>query len=637
MENLHRKEPGRLTGHSALALPAIALCLVSPAAFSQGTGYWHTSGSQILDSNGQVVRLAGVNWYGFETPDFLAHGLWAQDYKTVLNTIKSNGYNVIRIPFSNQMVESNPIPTNFTSSANGVPANTALVGQTALADLDTIVSYAGSIGLRIILDNHRSEAGSSNEASGLWYTGTYPQANWVADWQTMAARYSASQFTFNGNPTVIGVDLRNEPHSNGSSGSCWTGDTGTNGCPATLTAQNWPVAAAAAGDAVLAINPHLLVFIEGTDCYSGVCGWQGGNLIGVASHPVILSVPHQLVYSAHDYGPNLFQQAWFNSSTTPASLTAIWGQYWGYISAGGTAPVWLGEFGTDNTSTDIENTAAGSQGQWFQSLVGFLQATPAIEWTYWALNGEDSYALLDSNYDQTPVSALKQSLLAGIQSPVSGGGGGSTTTPGFTLTSSASAVTLTPGGNASDTITVADVGGFSGNVTLAIAGLPAGVTAAFATNPTSSSSLLTLTAGNTAAAGTANLTVTGTSGALTSTTHLALTVNGATASGFACHVGYTVSSEWPGGFGAAITINNTGTTAISNWTLTWTFANGQTITQLWNGTVSQSGANVSVANESYNGTIPSGGSYSGMGFNGSWNNTTNAVPTSFAVNSVACQ
>ena len=147
--------------HSTLALSAIALSLVTPAAFSQGAGYWHTSGNQILDSNDQVVRLAGVNWYGFETPDFLAHGLWAQDYKTILNTIKSNGYNVIRIPFSNQVVESNPIPTNFTKSANGVAANTALVGQTALADLDTIISYAGSIGLRVILDNHRSEAGSA--------------------------------------------------------------------------------------------------------------------------------------------------------------------------------------------------------------------------------------------------------------------------------------------------------------------------------------------------------------------------------------------------------------------------------------------------------------------------------------------
>jgi len=118
---------------------------------------------------------------------------------------------------------------------------------------------------------------------------------------------------------------------------------------------------------------------------------------------------------------------------------------------------------------------------------------------------------------------------------------------------------------------------------------------------------------------------------------LVLTISSATGNGFACHIGYTLSSEWGGGFGASITINNTGTTAISHWTLTWAFANGQTVTQLWNGNVTQSGANVSVTNESYNGSIPSGGSYSGMGFNGTWNNTTNTAPSSFAVNGVACQ
>ena len=227
-----------------------------------GAGYWHTSGNKILDSNGNQVRIAGINWYGFETTDHLAHGLWAQDYKTILNAIQSLGYNVIRIPFSNELVESNPVPTNYTTSASGSAANTALVGQTALADLDTIISYAGSIGLRVILDNHMSEAGNNNESSGLWYTSTYPEANWIADWQTMATRYSASKFTYNGNPTVIGFDLRNEPHSPTSGGSCWTGDTSApSSCPTTLTAQNWPVAATKAGNAILAINPEALIFV----------------------------------------------------------------------------------------------------------------------------------------------------------------------------------------------------------------------------------------------------------------------------------------------------------------------------------------------------------------------------------------
>ena len=820
---------------SVFALTAFALVLVSPSAWAQGAGYWHTSGNKIVDANGDTVRIAGINWYGAETPDYIVHGLWAQDYHTVLNTIKSLGYNVIRIPFSNQMVESNPVPTNYSNYVNG-PVNQALVGQTALADLDTIITYAGSIGLRVILDNHRSEAGESNEASGLWYTSAYPQANWIADWKTMATRYSASTFTFNGNPTVIGMDLRNEPHLSGSgstTGSCWTGDTATNGCPTSLTAQNWPVAAEAAGNAILAINPKLLIFVEGNDCYSGVCGWQGGNLIGVANYPVKLNVANQLVYSAHDYGPNLYQQSWFNSSTTPASLDAIWNKYWGYISAAGTAPVWLGEFGTDNTSTDIENSAAGSQGQWFESLIGFLQNNPSINWTYWALNGEDSYGLLDGSYDATPPSSLKQSELTSIQFPLSGGsttptftlasspstlsvtqgstatdtitvsdtggfsgsvsftatgmpsgvtasfsptsstsssvltltasstattGGpvtvtvtgtsGSTTatttialtvnakvTTGFTLSPSASSLTVkqgssgtdtitvtdvggftgsvaftasgmpsgvtaafsptsstsssvltltasstattgaftitvtgtsgsttatttftltvssasgftlaptpatlsvTQGKTATDTITVTDVGGFTGSVTLAATGLPSGVTVAYGTNPTTSTSVLTFTASATATTGTSTVTITGTSGSTTAKTTIALTVS--SSGGSACEVDYTISPQNSSQFGAAITIKNNGSTTLSGWSLTWTFANGQTIASSWNGTVSQSGANVTVSEQSGQSweNIPAGGSYSGFGFNGTWNGTTNAIPTAFSLNGTAC-
>jgi len=104
----------------------------------------------------------------------------------------------------------------------------------------------------------------------------------------------------------------------------------------------------------------------------------------------------------------------------------------------------------------------------------------------------------------------------------------------------------------------------------------------------------------------------------------------------ACKVTYSISSQWGGGFGAAIAIQNTGTTAWSNWTLTWAFANGQTVSQLWNGSATQSGANVTVNSLSYNGSVAAGATASGIGFNGTWNNATNAVPTSFTVNGTSC-
>ncbi|HTZ59776.1 MAG TPA: cellulase family glycosylhydrolase [Acidobacteriaceae bacterium] len=399
----------------ALGVPG-GLALAAP-----GAGYWHTSGSKILDSNNQAVRIAGINWYGFETTDEVVHGLNVQDYKTILEAIQANGYNTVRLPYSNQMVETPIVPSDISYSNSSGPINTDLQGLNSLQIMDAVIDYAGSIGLRVILDNHRSEAGNSAEASGLWYTGAYPESSWISDWQALATRYM-------NNSTVIGVDLRNEPHNASSGGACW--DCGG--------ADDWHLAAERGGNAVLAINPHLLIFVEGTDEYNNNFYFWGGNLQGVQNSPVQLNVANQLVYSAHDYGPAESSQAWFNGSTTYDSLVSTWTSYWAYISLNGIAPVWVGEFGTLNDDADLQSTTPGSQGQWFSSLVQFLGANPNLSWTYWALNGEDRYALLDSNYDATPLSAQKQQMLAQLQFQLSGGT--PITTPSFTLAQSPSTV-----------------------------------------------------------------------------------------------------------------------------------------------------------------------------------------------------
>ncbi len=101
-------------------------------------------------------------------------------------------------------------------------------------------------------------------------------------------------------------------------------------------------------------------------------------------------------------------------------------------------------------------------------------------------------------------------------------------TPNFSLSTSPSNVTLVQGGaSGGSTITVNPTNGFTGSVTLSASGLPSGVTASFATNPTTSTSSLTLTAAAGAATGTVSVTISGTSGSLTHTTSVSLTVNAA--------------------------------------------------------------------------------------------------------------
>ncbi|MGA2351339.1 MAG: cellulose binding domain-containing protein [Terracidiphilus sp.] len=102
-----------------------------------------------------------------------------------------------------------------------------------------------------------------------------------------------------------------------------------------------------------------------------------------------------------------------------------------------------------------------------------------------------------------------------------------------------------------------------------------------------------------------------------------------------CTVDYTISPQNSSAFGGAITIKN-GSTAITSWTLAWTFANGQTISSFWNGVETQSGSSVTVKNESYNGSIAANGTLSGLGFNGTWNGSTNSVPSAISLNGTAC-
>ncbi|MFI7549306.1 non-reducing end alpha-L-arabinofuranosidase family hydrolase [Micromonospora sediminimaris] len=107
----------------------------------------------------------------------------------------------------------------------------------------------------------------------------------------------------------------------------------------------------------------------------------------------------------------------------------------------------------------------------------------------------------------------------------------------------------------------------------------------------------------------------------------------ASAAAAGCSVNYAVSSQWPGGFGANVTITNLGD-PLTSWTLTWSFGAGQTVTQSWNTTLTQNGAAVTARNVSYNGSIPTNGTAS-FGFNGSWN-SSNPAPTTFALNGVTC-
>jgi mannan endo-1,4-beta-mannosidase len=89
-----------------------------------------------------------------------------------------------------------------------------------------------------------------------------------------------------------------------------------------------------------------------------------------------------------------------------------------------------------------------------------------------------------------------------------------------------------------------------------------------------------------------------------------------------CTAAYSSTGQWTGGFQGEVKVT-AGSAAISGWTVTMTFANGQTVTQSWNAAVSTSGSAVTARNVSYNGRLAAGAATT-FGFLGSWNGTNTA-------------
>ncbi len=100
-----------------------------------------------------------------------------------------------------------------------------------------------------------------------------------------------------------------------------------------------------------------------------------------------------------------------------------------------------------------------------------------------------------------------------------------------------------------------------------------------------------------------------------------------------CQVNYAVQSDWGSGFVIAVTITNTGS-AITSWTLGYSYSGNQKLSGGWSGTWSQSGSSISVANASWNGSLGSGASTQiGAQFTYSG---SNAAPSTFTLNGTTC-
>ncbi|WP_089156214.1 cellulose binding domain-containing protein [Micromonospora sp. NBS 11-29] len=101
-----------------------------------------------------------------------------------------------------------------------------------------------------------------------------------------------------------------------------------------------------------------------------------------------------------------------------------------------------------------------------------------------------------------------------------------------------------------------------------------------------------------------------------------------------CRVSYRNQSEWPGGFVATVTVQNTGTAPVDGWIVTFGYPGDQQVTSAWNATVGQTGATVTARDAGWNRLLAPNGSAS-FGVQGRWG-ASDAPPTGFTLNGAPC-
>lgn len=347
----------------------------------------YTEGHRMVDSAGHPVRLASVNWYGFDQKEYVAGGLDHAPLAAIIDQIGQMGVNSVRLPWANETLEHNPPVPDYA-----VAANPQFKGKRAMDVMDAVIDALARAHIMVILDNHMSRADwccSETDGNGLWYNAEYPESSWLADWRTIVTRYRKQKW-------VVGADLRNELRS----GAAWGGAD---------PKHDWHAAAERGGNAVLGANPRLLIMVEGPE-YST-------NLAGFDKLPVKLSVAHRLVYSPHAYYVEGQPLSSVDDLKQTYEARALY-----LLRAEPGTPLWVGEFGA------CQKLDCGANAQWFRLFVQLLRETPLVSWGYWALNGTQSsgenrkfgavetYGLLSTDYQHIAAPEMVD-LLRSVMNP----------------------------------------------------------------------------------------------------------------------------------------------------------------------------------------------------------------------------
>ena len=217
---------------------------VDVSKIPSGDDWLFTDGSKILDANGTEIWITGINWFGYNTGTNAFDGIWAVNMKDALGAIADHGFNMLRIPISSELAlawKNGEYPAaNFNQAENA-----DLVGMTSLEIFDLVISTCKANGIKVMLDIHSAET-NPRTYDKSWYTEKVSADQFIESLKYLADRYKNDD-------TVIAFDLKNEPHGKpNEEGAIWNDSQDEN---------NWKAVAEKAGNAVLDINPNVIIMI----------------------------------------------------------------------------------------------------------------------------------------------------------------------------------------------------------------------------------------------------------------------------------------------------------------------------------------------------------------------------------------
>ena len=223
-----------LAGMMALSATAAAIpsfTTISAQAEDTNNDDWlHAVGSRLYDKDGNEVWLTGANWFGFNCGENCLHYLWSGDVDDMLSEVADRGINVIRMPISTELLISwmndTPNPVSSVSAENNPPyyvinpdfLNADKTMKNSMEIFDIIMQKCKKYGLKAFIDIHSPHTDNSGHNYNLWYgketaDGTMVTTDlWIKTLTWLADKYKNDD-------TLIGYDLKNEPHGKGQEGT----------------------------------------------------------------------------------------------------------------------------------------------------------------------------------------------------------------------------------------------------------------------------------------------------------------------------------------------------------------------------------------------------------------------------------